>query len=70
MKITVESTSKIIHHRGVPVRVWEGETERGVKMVAFIAYVAVATDADNSQFEAELQERHREPVAFDLRMIM
>lgn len=41
---------------GVPARVWEGETESGIKVHAFIPRVAVDKNDDASEFEKELQE--------------
>lgn len=67
MKITLESTREIVNVNGARARVWEGETERGVKIVAFITRIAVRSDADNSQFELE---EHRAPLIFDPRMIL
>ena len=32
MKITIESTTQIVEANGVKCRVWEGVTERGVKV--------------------------------------
>jgi len=60
MKITLESTTKIVHLNGVMCRVWEGTTERGVAMHAYIAMVAVDRDEDTKDFERDLQE-HRPP---------
>lgn len=66
MKMKIESTSKIVTLRvggqDVPARIWEGHTEAGVPVHAFITRVAVAKEEDASQFEAELQE-HRAPSA-------
>jgi hypothetical protein len=73
MKITIESTSKTVTLNGVPARIWEGQTESGVKIHAFITRVAVPLDEDHSQFERELQE-HRTPSpevqAIPLRLIL
>lgn len=55
MKITIESTTKIVEVDGVPARVWEGKTERGVTVAAFITRVT-PMDGDPAQFEAELLE--------------
>ncbi|HLY83015.1 MAG TPA: hypothetical protein VKQ71_08515, partial [Acidimicrobiales bacterium] len=59
MKITVESTTKIVqlegHVGGVPARVWEGTTERGVRVVALVTRIT-PLDGDSAQFEQELQE--------------
>lgn len=74
MKITIESTSKIVQVNGVPCRIWEGETERGIKMHAFITRVAVHNSLDASQFDAELAEQ-KAPSAevsgvYPLRMVL
>jgi hypothetical protein len=62
VKITIESTSKIVELQGhlctVPARVWEGTSERGVKVVAFITRITPgeATPEQCAEFEADLQE--------------
>lgn len=56
MKVTLESTTKVVHVDGVPARIWEGQTESGIAVHAFITRIAVHKDADASQFERELQE--------------
>lgn len=62
MKVILTSTSKIVMLKpgpladGVPARVWEGETETGIKVHAFITRVAVGKNEDTQQFEKELQE--------------
>ena len=56
MKITLEQTSQMVDVNGVTCRVWEGETEKGIKISALIPRIAVATTQNTSQFEAELQE--------------
>ena len=73
MKITIESTTRIVTANGVECRVWEGVTERGVKIQALIPRIAVANGQDTSQFEAELREHSApsaEVQAFPLRMIL
>lgn len=60
MKITVESTTKIVHLNGVPARIWEGQTESGIPVHCYITRIAVDKDQDASEFEKELQE-HRAP---------
>jgi hypothetical protein len=67
VKITIESTSKLVELRtgagGVlPARVWEGQTESGVPVHCFITRIAVHKHRDTSQFDRELQE-HRAPSA-------
>lgn len=56
MKIVLESTTKIVELNGVPARVWEGYTESGIPVHAFITRIAVHKNEDRQQFEAELQE--------------
>lgn len=79
MKITIESTTKIILVKtseladGIHCRVWEGMTESGVKVECLIPRIAAREGQDMAQFEAELQE-HRAPSpdvqAFPMRMIL
>jgi hypothetical protein len=61
MKITLESTTKIVTLETatghVPARLWEGVTESGIPVHAFITRIAVHKDLDASQFERELEEQ-------------
>ena len=57
MTITIESTEKITHFDGVPVRVWQGTTAAGVRCFVFVHRIAVANNVDQSQFDAELAEQ-------------
>jgi hypothetical protein len=59
MKLTIESTSKIVHVNGVPARIWEGHTESGIPVHCYVTRVAVHKSEDCSQFERELQETRR-----------
>lgn len=56
MKITLEPTSKIIEIDGVPCRVWQGQSERGVKCHAHIALIGVDRADDSDEFDCELRE--------------
>lgn len=56
MKITIESTSRIVDANGVRCRVWVGETKSGIKVQALIHGIALATE-DLHEFERELQEQ-------------
>lgn len=57
MKITIESTSKIVELNGVPARIWEGWTESGIKVHCFVPRIAIDKDETRfSEFEKELQE--------------
>lgn len=57
MKITLESTDQMVNlGHGIQARVWEGTTESGIAMHAYIASVGVHKSLDNSEFERELRE--------------
>lgn len=61
MKITIESTSEIIQiasEQGPTIRgrIWEGETDSGIKVSCLITRIAANADQDLSQFERELVE--------------
>jgi hypothetical protein len=73
MKIKLESTATITRLDGVECRVWEGTTESGVPIVAFIPRIACKRDADNSELERELFEKSEPRCAADawpLRMVL
>jgi len=73
MKITIESTTKIVNVNGIDCRVWEGHTERGIPIHCFIPRIGVRKDQDASQFEAELVEckpPNAEVHAIPLRLIL
>jgi hypothetical protein len=77
VKITIESTSKVVELRGqlcsVPARVWEGTTDKGVKVVAFITRIT-PMDGESAEFDADLNEtRPPSPEvahAFPMRLIL
>lgn len=59
MKITIESTDKIVHLNGTPARIWQGHTEAGVEVHCYVTRIAIANDvpvAVKAQFARELQE--------------
>jgi len=65
MKATIESTSKIVILKadpldldsGVPARLWEGETESGIKVHCYITRIAIdANEPRANEFSAELEE--------------
>jgi len=65
MKITLESTSKIVMLKpdklsdGVPARIWEGQTESGIKVHCFITRIAVNKNEPRiHEFENELEEQN------------
>lgn len=73
MKITIESTDKVVELNGVPARLWQGATDSGIQCHAFITRVGVDKNADTSQFERELLEQtapRPELEVYSLRMIL
>jgi hypothetical protein len=73
MKITLDSTRTIVTLNGFPARLWQGATESGIPIDAYIGLVGVVGDADASEFERDL-DRAPAPVAvldaIPLRMIL
>ena len=76
MKITVESTSKVVTFNGIECRVWEGATESGIEIHVYIPRVAVKDGQPPDiyrLFEEELKETRkpsREIEAIPMRMIL
>lgn len=56
MEIQIKATEKLTRVDGVPCRVWEGTTARGIRCIVFVHRVAVHNNDDSSQFDQELQE--------------
>ena len=56
MKISIEATDKLTQIDGVPIRLWEGVTEGGVKCKVFVHRIAVHKAEDCLQFEQEFVE--------------
>jgi hypothetical protein len=60
MKVTLESTSKIVFLQTeagtIQARIWEGQTASGIACHAFITRIAVHKALDSAEFERELTE--------------
>jgi hypothetical protein len=73
MRITLESTTKVVEVNGVPARIWEGATETGIPIHAYITRVAVEEEQNQEAFERQLQA-HRAPSpavqAISLRLVL
>jgi hypothetical protein len=73
MRITIESTSKVVTLNGLPARIWEGKTDSGIPCHVYVTRIAVDRDDDSAEFERELQE-HKPPSeeieAIPLRLIL
>ena len=69
MKVTLQSTTRIVSIKTrsddrpglkplvepIKCRVWEGQTESGIKVQALILRIAALATEDLTEFEAELQ---------------
>lgn len=60
MRVTLESTTRIVHVETpagtVPARVWEGTTESGIKVYAMVTRIAAHAGENLADFERELQQ--------------
>jgi hypothetical protein len=63
MKITIESTSKIVEINGVPARVWEGQTDSGIPVYCYVTRIVAPKNENLAQFERELLEQRQPSVA-------
>lgn len=74
MKVTIESTDKIIEFNGVPARIWEGETESGIKVHCYITRLAISVEEKRiEEFQQELKQQRRpspEVAAIPIRMVL
>ena len=73
MRITIESTTKVVVVNGVLARIWEGETKSGIPVHVYVTRVAVGEGENQEEFERELQT-HRPPSpevqAISLRLVL
>lgn len=74
MKIEIEPTGTIQEVNGTRCRIWEGKTDKGMPVKAWIATVSPQThdEETNAQFARELREvkgEHRAH-AYDLRLFV
>lgn len=72
MKIELEPTGRFATVNGAQARIWKGKTDKGVELEAFICFLKVHRDADNSEFEKELREvqPERQLASFDYRLAL
>ena len=64
MKVTLESTTKVVtllhEDKEVPARVWQGETEGGIPVQAFITRIAPEVPESDPQIEEKTAEFQRD----------
>ena len=74
MKVILENTTKVVYLNGVPARIWEGETETGIKVHAYVTRIAIDVDEPRFQeFTKELEEckaPSKEIEAIPIRLIL
>jgi len=60
MRMTIESTDRVVElfvaGSPVPARVWEGQTERGVRVAVLVTRIAAHLESDQAEFERDLKE--------------
>lgn len=57
MKVTIQSTQKIVTLNGVPARIWEGQTESGIKVHCYVTRIAIGlNEARTEEFDRDLLE--------------
>jgi len=58
LKVTIQNTSEVVMINGIPARIWEGESESGIKVHCYITRIAVAEKETRLEdFERELEEQ-------------
>jgi hypothetical protein len=77
MKVTLEPTDKIIElvtpQGMVPARIWEGATESGIEVHAYITRIAAHEGQDLAEFERDLKQTRKPSAdvqAISLRLIL
>jgi len=72
MKIDLRPTGRFEYVNGVRCRMWEGSTDKGIELAAFIPLIAVRRELDNEEFQRELNEVEtvHQPVVFEHRMVV
>lgn len=56
MKIIIEPTSKVVYVNNTPTRVWQGVTEKGLEVHAYIALIGTAHNSEYLELAEVLQE--------------
>ncbi|WP_210516422.1 hypothetical protein [Hymenobacter terricola] len=74
MRISLESTTKIVELNGVPARIWEGTTESGIPVHCYITRIGVdENEPRQHEFECELLQMRApspEVAAIPIRLIL
>ena len=74
MKIIIENTTKIVTLNGVYARIWEGETDTGIKVHCYVTRIAIVPNQEHeAEFEKELEKQKTPSAAVEaipLRLIL
>ena len=62
MTVTLHSTTKVVQLNDKPARIWEGKTDTGISVHAFIPLIAADEKANQDAFEKGLNS-HAAPSA-------
>lgn len=57
MKLAIWNTSRVVTINGVTARLWEGATDKGVKVHCLVTLIAADESADLAAFGRELEEQ-------------
>ena len=61
MKIELEPTTQLHTIDGVPARLWQGTTDQGTPIFAFITHIGVDKDTPSPEIEAALGQEVSPP---------
>jgi hypothetical protein len=66
LRVVMTPTGQLTDIDGVPVRMWQGRTDRGVRCLVFVHRVAVDDASDCSEFDSELRgvSEPRKPIDY------
>lgn len=66
MRVTLTSTDKIVTLNGIPARIWQGQTESGAPIHAYVTRIACDVTDVKTQAEFERELQACEPPRVDL----
>ena len=70
MRLEIKATKHMTEIDGVPVRLWEGVTEDGIKCKVFIHRIAVHNSLNSEAFEKEMIEKMPQGITISIQHIM
>lgn len=61
MQLTITPTNEFASADGVPMRVWQGVSDRGIRCLVLVRRIAIEEGEDTAEFERELIEEEGGP---------